>query len=314
MPAPIPQPMDSDHEDVHWALSTATSLQAQGDVVEALRWVRKAISAAVANGHKARAQELSRAAARVEASLSGALTQRVSAFEDEATALDDTALAHSAVAQSAMARAASAQSLDAPGPTLLDESTVASAVGNYDLDQPTFVDSSPRRHIAAAARTLLEGTAPTSDGEITLVPFTKKAASVTAVSRIPDQAGYARQKLPGADTIAMDDHADAAGDELDPANASTVAMRVPPNVDDISDLDSIGDAPISETARAMTAVPKHRVALLASPDGHDPRVMLLRDGMAAPPGAGLAYLIPASSGDASRVGQLLDVGRKKKNE
>lgn len=66
MPPPpfaIPPPSDTDSEDVHWALSAATSLSEQGDGVEALKWLRRAANAAADKDADARAVELFKAAA-----------------------------------------------------------------------------------------------------------------------------------------------------------------------------------------------------------------------------------------------------------
>jgi hypothetical protein len=54
----------------------------------------------------------------------------------------------------------------------------------------------------------------------------------------------------------------------------------------------------------------HRVALLASPDGHDPRVMALKRGDSAPAGAGVAVLIPVTGNDAARIRLLLGLDRE----
>src|SRR5262245_23805725 len=72
----IPPPEEGDGEDVHWALTTAASLQASGDYPEALRWLRRAVTAALASSHDGRAIELGRCAAELEEALAGAPTDR----------------------------------------------------------------------------------------------------------------------------------------------------------------------------------------------------------------------------------------------
>lgn len=274
MPASIPPPTDSDHEDVHWALTTANSLHAQGEQAEALRWLRKAVSAAVACDDSRRAAELGRSATALESSLTGANTMRGA-----------------------------------------DDGETAPLGHNFDLDSPTHVDS-PDRHLDAAISS--------TDNDITLVPFTKKAreapSSATALSRV--SADAPRKQRAVADTLQTDhfriDHAPTVVDDgelppyIEPGTESTVAMRAVPNAHEISDVDSMtsDDSPMSQTAQAITAVPQHRVALLASPDGYDPRVMLLRNNMRAPPGAGVAILTPASSRDAALIAHLLGLPQK----
>jgi hypothetical protein len=72
----IPVPVAGDGEDVHWALTTAASLQASGEHQEALRWLRRAVSAAMASSHDGRALELGRMAAELEEALAAASTDR----------------------------------------------------------------------------------------------------------------------------------------------------------------------------------------------------------------------------------------------
>ncbi|MBW2459872.1 MAG: hypothetical protein JRI68_35600, partial [Deltaproteobacteria bacterium] len=61
----IPQPTHVDDEDVHWALSTATTLWSRGERVESLKWLRRAANAASDRGHDLRAVELFKTAADV---------------------------------------------------------------------------------------------------------------------------------------------------------------------------------------------------------------------------------------------------------
>jgi hypothetical protein len=272
MPPVIPQPMDTDPEDVHWALNTAHSLHAQGDHDAALRWLRKAVSAAVANRHDHRALELGRWAAQFEDSLGLALTQR---------------------------------GMESPARGYDPERTEATVRARLDLDQPTHVDT-PRGTL------VIEDTAADdfgTDSEITLVPFTMKAASerqalVPAVRRVAER----REARPGARTLQVAQFPampEARAADLPPyvdePEESTVAMAAVPNAHEISDQDSHA----SSVAADLATVPRHRVALVASPDGHDPRVLPLARGAAAPADSGVAILIPVSSRDAQRIAQLL---------
>lgn len=268
MPREIPQPTDTDHEDVHWALSTATSLHAQGDRSEALRWLRRAISAAVEQNDDSRAAELGRSALSLEAALTGAQTHR-------------------------------RNTTDVMPPDIADERTTLAE--HFDLDQPTHVDSSSR-HIHVED-TNDDAELSSTDGEITLVPYTMKAAGVPAPRRQPPpvrRVEGTRSKTHVSPGVTSDLPA-----YVEDGDENTLAMRAPPNQHEISDVDSMPGAPVSQTADAIAPVPRHRVVLLASPDGHDPRVMLLRNGMDAPPGAGVAVLIPATSQDARVIAQLL---------
>ncbi len=283
MPATIPPPTDADSEDVHWALTTAQSLEAQGDYGEALRWLRRAVAAAATQADHGRASELERCAASLENVLKSQPSER-------------------------------RNTTDVMPPLFRDERE-GDAPRMDDLDQPTHVDPSSRSVHAEEA--LTDSRSPAIDSEITLVPFTMKAVESPAGAlppRAPAHAAAPRAARRGSDTLEVA-HFEAGTDprpgheELPPyveeGEESTLAMRAAPNQDEISDVDSMVGIPSSHTARAIEAVPRHRVALLASPDGHDPRVMLLRDGMQPPPGAGIAMLIPSSSQDAKIVAQLL---------
>jgi hypothetical protein len=72
--AAIPSPIDGDSEDVHWALTTASSLARRGELQEALRWLRRAAAAARAAEQQVRAVDLERRASAYELALTGAPT------------------------------------------------------------------------------------------------------------------------------------------------------------------------------------------------------------------------------------------------
>jgi hypothetical protein len=283
MPAPIPQPKDADHEDVSWALSTATSLQAQGDHAEALRWLKRAVTAARACNHVQRADELGRSVAQMEASLSGAQTLRTGDEDGRETLVDD-------------------------------DKTIRSVLGPYDLDQPTHVD--PHKPVAD------EPTASDSKAQPSAAaPFTMKAAGQAPASATKISQPYRPPEPPKPtrtdggtltlDAYPADENAPTSVDGsgvpsyVEPEAESTLAMRRAPNEHELSETDAHPMAPISQTAQALTPVPRHRVALLASPDGHDPRVMLLGDEAEPPPGAGVAYLVPATDEDVGLIENLL---------
>ncbi len=64
-PVLIPTPLESDFEDVHWALCTATALWDRGEDTDALEWLRRAAGAAADRDADIRAVELFKAAADV---------------------------------------------------------------------------------------------------------------------------------------------------------------------------------------------------------------------------------------------------------
>jgi len=60
---------DADHEDVRWALSTASALWAKGAVVDAVKWLRRAGTAATDADDDLRAVEIFKAAADMQAEI-----------------------------------------------------------------------------------------------------------------------------------------------------------------------------------------------------------------------------------------------------
>jgi hypothetical protein len=72
MPTGFPFPRDDDPEDVAWALTTGSSLWKQGELREALVWLRRALDAAADAEHWDRASELEGTATELEASAGSA--------------------------------------------------------------------------------------------------------------------------------------------------------------------------------------------------------------------------------------------------
>src|SRR5262245_5789178 len=71
-PATIPPVLESDSEEVATSLETAQALGANGDLREALRWIRRAADAAEQAGDDMRALALARAAADLTSRVGGA--------------------------------------------------------------------------------------------------------------------------------------------------------------------------------------------------------------------------------------------------
>jgi hypothetical protein len=304
--AKIPPPLDGDPEDVSWALTTAASLQASGDAMEALRWLRKAVTAAVAHDQDGRAIQLGRHAADFEESIAAAPTRREAGADASPQRVRDT----------------------------LDDE------GFDELDQPTHVDPSRRFGDtgAHAPVTQLAGSAPHTpippgqrvtsnpESEITLVPFTMKAAGVP--DGVQQQIADARAALAKTMPVAMlPDVADALApaappldvnstlvtpEALSPDEEHTVAMRRPPNIDEIS-TESVEPSRSDRASPQSAEVPsapvsplaRWRVAVVAAADG-EPRLLVLKPGTSAPAGSGVGILLPLSSRDAKIIAQLLE--------
>lgn len=65
----LPQPLDTDDDDVAWALQTAQVQWKRGSIVDAIVWLRRAVEAAVALGQIERAAELNGAVTHLTAQL-----------------------------------------------------------------------------------------------------------------------------------------------------------------------------------------------------------------------------------------------------
>ena len=304
--ASFPAPRDDDHEDVYWALKTALSLDARGDSDDALRWLHKAVEVAAASRHRSRAVELGRIAVDLERRI---VADRLMSSEPlpsaEVEFPEDTE--RNALRQS-----------------VRDTLTDAQEARHHELGAagssgtPGFVNS-------ANPVTLVDGDGHPGydiDAAATQVPFTqlsagasggpavssKATASATRIRRLKPAVSRTlktadHDSSPNASVPVPHEHGRPVYDDDD----ATMAMRRPPNLDDIE------SGSFSEcTMPAVPALTRFRVALLASSDGHEPRVILLDPGASAPPGAGVATLVPVSTTDAETIRQMLDAERSRR--
>jgi len=180
------------------------------------------------------------------------------------------------------------------------------------------VDSRPPLEIAAevvsraAERRASERRGPRVDpkDEITLIPGTKKAAGIESVIDAARSAHGApmsatedtdrRPTSPAPAPVAPVYDPDDEGTEV------TASMVLPPNIGDIID-EAEAERLAAETKTSVTALDPMRVALVQIFDGAGPRVLPLAPEEAAPPGAALALLVPASREDAQRVRSMMGV-------
>ena len=263
----IPQPCDGDGEDVSWALTTATSLHDRGDLHEALRWLRKAVGAAVASSLDSRAVELGRAAALLEESLGGAPTRPGNSRD---TMPDRNELSggdvSSALPSTEPVSAAAAARKAASGTIKLEDNAVA-----FDgLDDPTHVDSVNRGDPGDPAFSHTQSSLSEA------IPSTDKNVA-----------------MPSHDSVTM------PGVRLE--DETTMAVRAVPFTKEQQDSEQ---TLLSAARTAPAGVQPKRVALLAGADG-TPRVIPLAPGIAAPEGAAQALLFPMSRKDAHKISQLL---------
>jgi hypothetical protein len=298
----IPSPRDDDPEDVHWALTTAASLQAQGDQVEALRWLRRAAEAASQASDASRATELVKRVAELAGLLGGAPTDRGKPATGDST--QGGAMPHGLGLP--VGSAAAAQ-VDEARQGLMD-----------DLDEPTCVDSRPPLELAAEVisraaekRAGREAAlAARLKDEITLIPGTQKAAGVESAIQAERAAQFRRivpegevDRRPTCPAPAPQGYLDDVDDD---GTEVTESMVLPPNIGDINEeADAARSALGSVTLPALTSVDPSRVALVQVFDGGGPRVLPLAPDEEAPPGSAVALLVPSSREDARRVASML---------
>jgi hypothetical protein len=262
----IPPPLDDDGEDISWALTTAASLHDRGDHHEALRWLRKAVGAAVAAANDARAIELGRAAVVLEESLGGAATRPGSARDTMPDRQEVSGTAPLSGIPSTEPASATARALAATSGTLQLEDHAMSLDG---LDDPTFIDSGAP---ATSDPMLVNTQTSAGDG----IPSTDKSTAPQTHDSVT---------LPGV----------RLEDEI------TMAVRAVPFSKDEQE----SEATLLSAARtAPSGVQPKRVALLAGADGAA-RVIPLAPGVGAPEGAAQALLFPMSRVDALKIMELL---------
>jgi hypothetical protein len=74
-PPKIPRSQSDDNEDISWALSTAEAMWSRGDLIDAIKWVRRAAEAASDAEQDQRALDLAKAAADLQNQVGGASAQ-----------------------------------------------------------------------------------------------------------------------------------------------------------------------------------------------------------------------------------------------
>ncbi len=280
-PSSIPVSVPTDHDDVSWALTTARTLADEGDMTEALRWLRRAVSAAIACDQDNRAIQLGRAAALLEASLGGNHDRDMTPdpkFVGERTQ-----------------RMPAASEVVGASATLVDSSPHAAVA--LELGEATLGDT------AASPAAPSDGQwPPTERAEGS--PYTRKTLPLSTGERAELRTKFAKtmpSDVPPVPTRhSSPDRAVSSSVPSNPASFDNRATLETPTHE---------GSPMSQTVHANTPIPRYRVALLASPDGDAPRVLLLADGSAPPPGASIGYLTPASGRDAGSMANLLETKR-----
>ena len=325
----IPRPSEADFEDVHWALSAASTLWDRGEDTEALKWLRRAASTAAERDADTRAVELFKAAAEVASDIEvrrrakpaappapeiplplttpkppattpklPATAPTLSATEPfPAPALKPPEAPRPAVRSPAVPRASDPK---VPPPSSARRPTVP-RVARYGLDSTILPAVPPEPALSEAPRPLIGLRFDESEEETFVRPETLVRRALMAID--PD---YARRT---AYTSEVDDAPDSAlpssiaGSSWDDSSGSLASPA--------SHASNPLDVP---TARAATrasgaphlpgALPAVRVAVLPIPDERDVRLVFLPPDAEPPPGVAVALLVPLSEEDARRIAEL----------
>jgi len=238
MPKPLfnfPSPIDGDDESVAWALATAASLHGRGDVAGSIKWLRRAAEAASEGQDEARAVRLFRAAAELA-------DLHVSDSEAERQLLGTEATQPRMYAIDVQGAADPVAPTDPAG---------ALAYQAAQAGQPIVGHSQPH-------------------DEITLVPFTKKAAGLAPIKGATHENGGT------------------------PSDKDDTITSLPP----VAATDLLRDD-------TMASAATFRVLVLASGEDGAPRVLRLGSKATPPEGAAAAVLVPNSSEDAALIRQML---------
>jgi len=176
----IPQPNNADDEDVHWALSTATTLWSRGDRAESLKWLRRAASSASDCGHDMRALELFKAGADVASLLQQDATAAPPTQPVPTPAESGVGLRQPTTALPSLADCPTRPLAD-PAPPVryndLEEVTaVIAGCSQVDLQAPSapvaIVPKPANRNGAAVRRPIRVAVVTGADGQICLLPLT----------------------------------------------------------------------------------------------------------------------------------------------
>lgn len=245
----IPEPVDADSEDVRWALTTAQRLSSSGEREAAVRWLRRAVSAALEQDQIERATELDRVAQLIENEV---LSEDVVPSTERGDALQTAVPPPRALAPTLQDIVTNPTTVASPRPA---------STSGFDVDDEATVVSTPHDMVMEATMRLRA----VSDGTNEPLAPSSSDHEPTVVSR--------------------------------PAVRDTLEeLRIP---------EGLRDEPAAVSSNTMTSFSRFRIALLASSDDEHPRVIHLRPGESAPPGAGVGYLIADTDEDREAIAALL---------
>lgn len=322
----FPIPMESDSEDVHWALSAGATMWGSGDDLEALKWLRRAATSAAERDADARALELFRTAADIASELgargptssteslpdrspapSSTRAEPILLVPSRAASQTPTGLGVMAARDAGPARASSSQGQAARG-GLGSESTILPR-----LPPEPEVTEFPRRRVGRRGE---EG-----DEDTFIRPETMLRRALMAID--PDYArrtAYSpleeadRKRRGGSSGTSSRPSAWPPG-RVPLSSDSTVAPSNSVPGGSFPGLHSDDPEELTERRASSTnllsrsgsqgsmpgVLQGFRVAVLPIPEERDVRLVFLTPGAAPPPGVAVAMLVPESEEDAQRL-------------
>jgi hypothetical protein len=269
----IPAPRDDDSEDVHWALSAATTLWDRGEEAEALKWLRRAAGAAADRDADQRAVELFKAAADVASVIEGRARRPREAAPQRGT--DPTPLVRRAP-----------KNLTPPIPPA---ARIAIAERFPELKLPEGGEEDtvirPEEMLRRALMAIDPDYARRTDWTVEAPPTEVDDASELDSDDFESDDGVQRAASSGA----PEDPGDPAASDEEETQATTRRRR---------------HASVAAGAVPEGALPALRVAVLAVPEDGDVRLVFLPPGEQAPPGVVVALLVPTTAEDAEKLARL----------
>ncbi len=263
----IPRPREEDFEDVHWALSAASTLWKRGEDAEAVKWLRRAAGAAADHEADVRAVELYKAAAEI-----------ASALQEQ----EDHPTPRATVPRAAIPlRERPTERPPKKEPRYGSDSTVVPPI-----------PPEPELSLGVMGLRFDE-----TDEDTMIRPETAVRRALIAID--PD---HDRRTSYDHSADLWEDWDDAEEVEPEPDESST-GEELSGEQQVGASPDGSGSVR-SDPSSVPGALPAIRVAVLPIPEEGDVRLLFLPPGVAAPPGVAVAFLVPPTAEDAERLAKV----------
>jgi len=272
----IPRPHEDDFEDVHWALSAASTLWKRGEDTEAVKWLRRAAGAAADHEADVRAVELFKAAAEIV----GALDAR----QDHPTPRAQRARRQAE--QARQAQQAQDERLGKRPPKKKD----------FGRDSTVVPPVPPEPQLSHGVMGLRFDD---SEEDTMIRPETAVRRALIAIDPDHDR----RTSYDHSDDL-WDDWDDAEEVEPEPDDSPDSEPDSGPESEPLPATTTFSGASSTDSPFVPGALPAIRVAVLPIPEEGDVRLLFLPPGVPAPPGVAVAFLVPPTAEDAQRLAKV----------